>query len=361
MRERHSRSPGRAPSSSAAATSSASRWRCCCCSATRRSPSATRGRRTWPRSPREADILVAAVGRPGFVTPDVRQAGRDGHRRRHQPRDRSRPSRSALFPAGIDAAAPTSSAAGRCVVGDVHPEVAEVAGALTPVPGGVGPLTIADAAEEHRRGRGSRSRRRRDHAARGADRRHRDRQVLSASRGSRRSAPPSSTPTSSRARPSRRHSRAGRGRRAVRQRPAAGRRQPRPRRARPHRLQRSRRAADLEAIVHPASIAAIGEWFAICRSGTPRRDRRHPAALRDRPPATTSRRDRVRLLAGGTVAPPDGARRLSRRGRARAPRRAVADRRRRSPARTTRHPHRRGFVGDRIMGVRRVYGKLVTS
>ena len=29
------------------------------------------------------------------------------------------------------------------VVGDVHPEVAEVAGALTPVPGGVGPLTIA--------------------------------------------------------------------------------------------------------------------------------------------------------------------------------------------------------------------------
>jgi methylenetetrahydrofolate dehydrogenase (NADP+)/methenyltetrahydrofolate cyclohydrolase len=31
---------------------------------------------------------------------------------------------------------------GSLVVGDVHPEVAEVAGALTPVPGGVGPLTI---------------------------------------------------------------------------------------------------------------------------------------------------------------------------------------------------------------------------
>ena len=29
------------------------------------------------------------------------------------------------------------------LVGDVHPEVADVAGALTPVPGGVGPLTIA--------------------------------------------------------------------------------------------------------------------------------------------------------------------------------------------------------------------------
>jgi methylenetetrahydrofolate dehydrogenase (NADP+)/methenyltetrahydrofolate cyclohydrolase len=31
---------------------------------------------------------------------------------------------------------------GSVLVGDVHPEVAEVAGALTPVPGGVGPLTI---------------------------------------------------------------------------------------------------------------------------------------------------------------------------------------------------------------------------
>jgi methylenetetrahydrofolate dehydrogenase (NADP+)/methenyltetrahydrofolate cyclohydrolase len=29
------------------------------------------------------------------------------------------------------------------LVGDVHPEVEEVAGALTPVPGGVGPLTVA--------------------------------------------------------------------------------------------------------------------------------------------------------------------------------------------------------------------------
>ena len=32
---------------------------------------------------------------------------------------------------------------GSIVVGDVHPDVAEVAGALSPVPGGVGPLTIA--------------------------------------------------------------------------------------------------------------------------------------------------------------------------------------------------------------------------
>jgi methylenetetrahydrofolate dehydrogenase (NADP+)/methenyltetrahydrofolate cyclohydrolase len=32
---------------------------------------------------------------------------------------------------------------GSALVGDVHPEAAEVAGAITPVPGGVGPLTIA--------------------------------------------------------------------------------------------------------------------------------------------------------------------------------------------------------------------------
>ena len=37
----------------------------------------------------------------------------------------------------------TFLARGSTLVGDVHPEVAEIAGAITPVPGGVGPLTIA--------------------------------------------------------------------------------------------------------------------------------------------------------------------------------------------------------------------------
>jgi methylenetetrahydrofolate dehydrogenase (NADP+)/methenyltetrahydrofolate cyclohydrolase len=37
----------------------------------------------------------------------------------------------------------TFRARGSILVGDVHPHVAEVAGAITPVPGGVGPLTIA--------------------------------------------------------------------------------------------------------------------------------------------------------------------------------------------------------------------------
>jgi len=104
-----------------------------------------------------ADILVAALGRPGFVRRPFVKAGatvidvginlvtdaavaydifHEGHPRR------------GLF-----------DRKGSVLVGDVHPEVADVAGALTPVPGGVGPLTIAMlmantiTAAEHRVGR----------------------------------------------------------------------------------------------------------------------------------------------------------------------------------------------------------------
>jgi methylenetetrahydrofolate dehydrogenase (NADP+)/methenyltetrahydrofolate cyclohydrolase len=87
------------------------------------------------------DVLVAALGRPGFVRRSFVRPGatvidvginlvvdaavartifHEGHPRR------------GLF-----------ERKGSVLVGDVHPEVAEVAGALTPVPGGVGPLTIA--------------------------------------------------------------------------------------------------------------------------------------------------------------------------------------------------------------------------
>jgi methylenetetrahydrofolate dehydrogenase (NADP+) / methenyltetrahydrofolate cyclohydrolase len=48
----------------------------------------------------------------------------------------------ALFDAGSSRLADFERR-GSVVVGDVHPKVAEIAGALTPVPGGVGPLTIA--------------------------------------------------------------------------------------------------------------------------------------------------------------------------------------------------------------------------
>src|SRR5688572_31722401 len=56
-----------------------------------------------------------------------------------------RPPRSTLFPTRRSSdlkRLATFDAKGSILVGDVHPEVEEVAGALTPVPGGVGPLTI---------------------------------------------------------------------------------------------------------------------------------------------------------------------------------------------------------------------------
>ncbi len=97
--------------------------------------------RDLPGMAREADILVAAIGRPAFVTPAYVKAGAvvidvgintvtnaDEARRIFA----NRPERLAVF-----------ERRGTVLVGDVHPDVAEKAGALTPVPGGVGPLTIA--------------------------------------------------------------------------------------------------------------------------------------------------------------------------------------------------------------------------
>ncbi len=90
----------------------------------------------------EADILVAAIGRPAFVTPGVREARRDGGRRRHDAgAATARWSNGSSLPGSKRRDA--FERRGSIVVGDVHPAVEEVAGALTPVPGGVGPLTIA--------------------------------------------------------------------------------------------------------------------------------------------------------------------------------------------------------------------------
>jgi methylenetetrahydrofolate dehydrogenase (NADP+)/methenyltetrahydrofolate cyclohydrolase len=89
---------------------------------------------------RQADIVVAAVGRPGLVTRDFVKPGAAvidvGVNRVTDPAVASR-----LYPAGHRRLALFQSK-GSILVGDVHPEVEEVAGALTPVPGGVGPLTI---------------------------------------------------------------------------------------------------------------------------------------------------------------------------------------------------------------------------
>ncbi|MEU6904499.1 bifunctional methylenetetrahydrofolate dehydrogenase/methenyltetrahydrofolate cyclohydrolase [Streptomyces coeruleorubidus] len=67
---------------------------------------------------READIVVAAAGSPGLVTPDMLRPG------------------AAVLDVGI-----TRTHQG--LVGDVHPDAAQVAGWLAPMPGGVGPMTRA--------------------------------------------------------------------------------------------------------------------------------------------------------------------------------------------------------------------------
>ncbi len=97
--------------------------------------------RDLPGVCRRADILVAAIGRAGMVTRDYVKPG------------------ATVIDVGINKVTDrgefdrfffankrreeTFLAKGSTLVGDVHPEVAEIAGAITPVPGGVGPLTIA--------------------------------------------------------------------------------------------------------------------------------------------------------------------------------------------------------------------------
>lgn len=90
---------------------------------------------------RDADILVAAVGRVGLVTRDFVKPGATvidvGVNRVTDPKVVER-----LYPPN-HRRLELLRKNGSILVGDVHPEVAEVAGAMTPVPGGVGPLTIA--------------------------------------------------------------------------------------------------------------------------------------------------------------------------------------------------------------------------
>ena len=89
----------------------------------------------------EGDILVSAIGRPGFITADFVKPGAAVVDVGSTPvTDRQIVER--LFPPGTkrhDA----FLRRGQLVLGDVHPDVAGVAGALSPVPGGAGPLTIA--------------------------------------------------------------------------------------------------------------------------------------------------------------------------------------------------------------------------
>ena len=86
------------------------------------------GTRDIPSFTRQADILVVAVGRAGFVTADMVKPG------------------AAVLDVGItrtEARGPGGSAQKSVLVGDVAPDVRDVAGWLAPMPGGVGPMTIA--------------------------------------------------------------------------------------------------------------------------------------------------------------------------------------------------------------------------
>lgn len=97
--------------------------------------------RNLPAMAAEADLLVAAIGRAGFVTPDFVKPGAvviDVGINRLDDRDRVLQ----LFEAGSSRLADFDRK-GSVLAGDVHPAVEAKAGALTPVPGGVGPLTIA--------------------------------------------------------------------------------------------------------------------------------------------------------------------------------------------------------------------------
>lgn len=90
---------------------------------------------------RRADILVAAIGRAGMITRDFVKPGATvidvGMNTVTDPAEFQR------FFAGNAQREETFRKRGSTLIGDVHPEVAQVAGAITPVPGGVGPLTIA--------------------------------------------------------------------------------------------------------------------------------------------------------------------------------------------------------------------------
>jgi methylenetetrahydrofolate dehydrogenase (NADP+) / methenyltetrahydrofolate cyclohydrolase len=75
---------------------------------------------------RQADVLIAAIGRPEFVKADMVKPG------------------AVIIDVGINRVADASKKSGYRLTGDVHfPSVSLVSSKITPVPGGVGPMTVA--------------------------------------------------------------------------------------------------------------------------------------------------------------------------------------------------------------------------
>lgn len=96
--------------------------------------------RDLPEIVRRADIVIAAMGKAGFVHADWIRPGAAvidvGTNHVTEAAEAERLFRN--FPERLEKFRAKSTA----LVGDVHPDAANVAGALTPVPGGVGPMTI---------------------------------------------------------------------------------------------------------------------------------------------------------------------------------------------------------------------------
>ncbi|MDR2952878.1 MAG: bifunctional 5,10-methylenetetrahydrofolate dehydrogenase/5,10-methenyltetrahydrofolate cyclohydrolase [Treponema sp.] len=83
------------------------------------------GTRDLARHAREADILIAACGSPGLITPDMVKEG------------------AAVIDVGISRVPDEAAKKGYSLRGDVDPAAVEKAAFFTPVPGGVGPVTVA--------------------------------------------------------------------------------------------------------------------------------------------------------------------------------------------------------------------------
>jgi methylenetetrahydrofolate dehydrogenase (NADP+)/methenyltetrahydrofolate cyclohydrolase len=90
---------------------------------------------------RQADILVAAIGRPGFITPEMVKPGATlidvGINRLNTREEFDR------FFKGNEKREAAFAKRGSVIVGDIDPKAFELSSAYTPVPGGVGLLTIA--------------------------------------------------------------------------------------------------------------------------------------------------------------------------------------------------------------------------
>ncbi|RFC51299.1 MAG: methylenetetrahydrofolate dehydrogenase (NADP+) / methenyltetrahydrofolate cyclohydrolase [Verrucomicrobia bacterium] len=84
------------------------------------------GTANLPAMVRQADVLVAAIGRPEFITADMVKPG------------------AVVIDVGINRVPDATKKSGFRLVGDVHfPSVSALASKITPVPGGVGPMTVA--------------------------------------------------------------------------------------------------------------------------------------------------------------------------------------------------------------------------